>query len=164
MTLLPALIRYDSVGFVSSLSCSIVCADGTVIVDLTLIFLSPESKLMVPWPCVAQLPVSRNSYILQEVIVNSFSVLSGSGETNLKNWMSLIANRLTVKGFMSGDFVSRLEESTNVVAKGLKEGKIRLDAAEMIVKTRFEDIPKTWAMVFEGKNRGKLVTEIIHEQ
>jgi NADPH-dependent curcumin reductase CurA len=29
-----------------------------------------------------------------------------------------------------------------------------------VVKTKFEDVPKTWMMLFQGGNTGKLVTEI----
>lgn len=76
--------------------------------------------------------------------------------------MSLIANRITVQGFSAADFVTRIEESTNVVAKGLQEGTIQLAESEMVVDTKFEDIPKTWGMLFEGKNTGKLITKIIH--
>jgi NADPH-dependent curcumin reductase CurA len=30
----------------------------------------------------------------------------------------------------------------------------------MIVDTKFEDIPTTWQMLFEGGNKGKLITKL----
>jgi NADPH-dependent curcumin reductase CurA len=45
--------------------------------------------------------------------------------------------------------------------KAAKEGKIQMgEETETVVATKFEDVPKTWMMLFEGGNTGKLVTEI----
>lgn len=88
---------------------------------------------------------------------------SPTGEVKLKNWMSLIANRLCLKGFTAFDYMSRMGEATSVIAKGLQDGTLRLEQSEMIIKSPFEDVPKTWAMLFDGRNTGKLITEIIHD-
>jgi NADPH-dependent curcumin reductase CurA len=44
----------------------------------------------------------------------------------------------------------------------IKEGKIKLgDHSETVVDTKFDDIPKTWHKLFEGGNRGKLITKLV---
>jgi NADPH-dependent curcumin reductase CurA len=49
----------------------------------------------------------------------------------------------------------------DAVRNAVKEKKIQIEKQEeTIVPTKFEDIPKTWKMLFEGGNQGKLVTEL----
>jgi NADPH-dependent curcumin reductase CurA len=44
----------------------------------------------------------------------------------------------------------------------VKAGKIKLGPEmETIVPTKFEDVPKTWMMLFSGGNQGKLITQIV---
>ena len=43
-----------------------------------------------------------------------------------------------------------------------KEGKIKVgEENETVIDTKFEDIPKTWMLLFEGANTGKLVTKLV---
>ena len=52
-------------------------------------------------------------------------------------------------------------EITGNLLSAVKEKKIQIEVQEeTIVPTKFEDIPKTWMMLFEGGNQGKLVTEL----
>jgi NADPH-dependent curcumin reductase CurA len=43
----------------------------------------------------------------------------------------------------------------------IESGKLDAKDSEQIVDTKFEDIPKTWHMLFDGGNRGKLLTKLV---
>ncbi len=51
-------------------------------------------------------------------------------------------------------------DAREVFTKALKDGKLKIDEGEHVVKGGFEDIPKTWMKLFSGENTGKLVTAI----
>jgi NADPH-dependent curcumin reductase CurA len=81
----------------------------------------------------------------------------------VKNWFEIITNRLEVKGFIVTDAVEAGKAGAwlGALVKAVKEGKIKIGPeTETIVGTKFEDVPRTWGMLFEGGNTGKLVTEI----
>ncbi|KAF1917459.1 hypothetical protein BDU57DRAFT_513734 [Ampelomyces quisqualis] len=85
------------------------------------------------------------------------------GEGGVKNWFEIIANRIEIKGFIILDAIEsgKAEQWMGELVKAVKEGKIRVGPeTETVVGTRFEDVPTTWGMLFEGGNTGKLVTEI----
>ena len=46
------------------------------------------------------------------------------------------------------------------MGKALSEGKLKIEGGEQLVKTKFEDVPKTWMLLFSGGNTGKLVTDL----
>lgn len=81
----------------------------------------------------------------------------------LKNWFEVISNRIEIKGFVILDFIGAGKGPAAVgeLVQAYKDGKIKLgDDNETVVETKFADVPKTWMMLFEGKNTGKLVTKI----
>jgi NADPH-dependent curcumin reductase CurA len=80
----------------------------------------------------------------------------------LKNYLTLIMNRLHLIGFTMMDYLDRMDEATSALTKAIEEGKLKIDGAETIVdvKGNIEDIPKVWVGLFEGTNKGKLVTKI----
>ncbi|OAK97292.1 NAD(P)-binding protein [Phaeosphaeriaceae sp. SRC1lsM3a] len=85
------------------------------------------------------------------------------GESGIKNWFEIITNRIEVKGFIVTDAVvaGKAGAWLGELVKGVKEGKIQIGPeTETVVPTKFEDVPKTWTMLFKGGNTGKLVTEI----
>ncbi len=87
-----------------------------------------------------------------------------SRPTGLRNWSEIIANRLEIRGLIILDFVAsgKAGEATAEMVKACKEGKITVDESmETVVETKFEDVPKTWMMLFEGGNTGKLVTKLV---
>ena len=87
-----------------------------------------------------------------------------SSPTGLRNWFEVIMNRLEIKGFVVMDFMAqgKAPEAVWEMVKALKEGKIKVgDESETVVETKFEDVPKTWMMLFEGGNTGKLVTKLV---
>ncbi|RAR03037.1 nad(P)-binding protein [Stemphylium lycopersici] len=85
------------------------------------------------------------------------------GDSGVKNWFEIISNRIEIKGFIIVDAMEngRAGPIIQELIKSAKEGKIYLGPdTETIVPTKFEDVPKTWTMLFKGANTGKLVTEI----
>ena len=82
----------------------------------------------------------------------------------LKNWFEVISQRIEIKGFIVFDYLARGTGPAVIgeLVQAFKEGKIKLGAEnETIVDTKFEDVPKTWAGLFEGKNTGKLLTKLV---
>ena len=79
-----------------------------------------------------------------------------------KNYMSLIMNRLNLNGFTMMDYLDRMDEATAALSKALEEGKLVVDGAETVVdvKGNIEEIPKVWMGLFEGSNKGKLITKV----
>jgi NADPH-dependent curcumin reductase CurA len=85
------------------------------------------------------------------------------GQEGIKNWFEIVSNRIEVRGFIVTDAVEagRAGPIVQELIKAVKEGKIKIGAeTETVVKTKFEDIPKTWTMLFKGGNTGKLVTQL----
>lgn len=93
--------------------------------------------------------------------------VSGYNNTNkggIQNWMEIVKNRLNVLGFIVIDAIQggKAPQIIGTLVGGIKEGKIKIgEDSETVVPTKFEDIPKTWNMLFEGGNQGKLVTKLI---
>ncbi|HEV7737990.1 MAG TPA: hypothetical protein VGO47_11540 [Chlamydiales bacterium] len=80
--------------------------------------------------------------------------------TNLTNYFEVITNRLTIQGFVVIDYLSR-PECMEVLRKAYNEGKLKNTGGETIVKAgSLEDVPKIWYRLFQGKNIGKLLTEL----
>jgi NADPH-dependent curcumin reductase CurA len=70
--------------------------------------------------------------------------------------------RISILGFIVLDFVDYQAEMTKLFIEEVKKGTIVVgDESETIVDTKFEDIPKTWMMLFSGANKGKLVTKLV---
>ena len=62
-----------------------------------------------------------------------------------------------MEGFIVLDYASRFEEATAALAAWVKDGKIRF---EEDIQKGFENIPKTFLRLFEGKNLGKQLLEL----
>lgn len=70
--------------------------------------------------------------------------------------------RLSLRGFIVTDFLAKAKETQELFVKSVEEGKLKIgEEQEHVVETKFEDIPKTWLMLFEGGNRGKLITKLV---
>ncbi|PKY03902.1 hypothetical protein P168DRAFT_319359 [Aspergillus campestris IBT 28561] len=81
--------------------------------------------------------------------------------TALKNWFQVITMRLRIQGFIVLDYAAQAHEARAVLRRAIEEGKLVLDAeSETVCSVRFEDIPAVWMKLFEGGNRGKLVTQL----
>jgi NADPH-dependent curcumin reductase CurA len=84
-------------------------------------------------------------------------------ESGVKNWFEIISNRIEIKGFIVTDAFESgaVGKMIPQLMQGAKEGKIQLgEETETVVPTKFEDVPKTWTMLFQGGNTGKLVTKV----
>ncbi|KAJ4355729.1 quinone oxidoreductase [Didymosphaeria variabile] len=93
----------------------------------------------------------------------SIATYNDPESTRLKNWFEVIANRIQIRGFIVFDAYTKGngQEMMNAIRNAVKERKIQIEKQEeTIVPTKFEEIPKTWTMLFEGGNQGKLVTEL----
>ncbi|KAF2763500.1 NAD(P)-binding protein [Pseudovirgaria hyperparasitica] len=87
---------------------------------------------------------------------------AGDQAAGIKNWFQIVSMRLEIRGFIVFDHMKQFEESRGVLMKALKEGKIRVgEESQTVVKASFDQIPETWLGLFEGKNQGKLVTELV---
>lgn len=69
----------------------------------------------------------------------------------------LIKNSVLMQGFIIFNYVERWGEAIPQLAKWLQEGK--LTSTETIVKG-FENTPKAFIDLFEGKNKGKMIVQI----
>ncbi|KAF2665450.1 NAD(P)-binding protein [Microthyrium microscopicum] len=83
--------------------------------------------------------------------------------SGIKTWYHVIAMRLRICGFVVTDAIpsGRYSKITDELIRGFKEGKIRAaEHGQTIISANFEDIPKTWMMLFRGTGTGKLITEL----
>ncbi|KAJ4363488.1 quinone oxidoreductase [Neocucurbitaria cava] len=97
------------------------------------------------------------------VACGAVATYNSMGETGIKNWFEIIINRIEVKGFIVTDAIESGKAGPWVqeLIKYAKEGRIQIGPeTETVVPTRFEDVPKTWMMLFKGGNMGKLLTQI----
>jgi NADPH-dependent curcumin reductase CurA len=69
----------------------------------------------------------------------------------------LLTKSAMMRGFIVGDFATKFPEAIRQLAIWLKEGK--LTYAETIVYG-FDNIPKAFLDLFEGKNKGKMIVKI----
>lgn len=85
-------------------------------------------------------------------------------QPEITNWNEIIFNRIEIKGFIVLDAFTagKAEQRSGELVQAAKEGKIKIgEESETVVPTKFEDIPKTWMMLFQGTNQGKLVTQLV---
>ena len=107
----------------------------------------------------AILTMSKHGRIAQCGAVSSYN--SGNAFTS-KNYFLVITMRLQIRGFIVLDYLERAGEALKIFREALQSGKLKIgDENETVVDTKFEDIPKTWTMLFDGGNTGKLVTNIV---
>lgn len=107
--------------------------------------------------------MTKNGLIL---VVGAISGFKDVTKMYVKNWPQVIASRLTIKGFILSDYLHRLEEARVNLTKWIQQGKIRNDSSVLNVvdlteESKFADIPKAWALVFdENKKPGKVLTKL----
>ncbi|KAL8764293.1 MAG: hypothetical protein Q9203_006632 [Teloschistes exilis] len=88
---------------------------------------------------------------------------AGKGEGyGIKNWFEVISNRIEIKGFIIFDFAGQYAETVGKLVEAAKEGKIKMDGEnETVVEVGFEGVVETWMKLFQGGNRGKLITKLV---
>lgn len=86
------------------------------------------------------------------------------GRRGIRNWFEVISNRIQIRGFVVLDFLAegKAGEAMAEMVQAYKEGRITIGPeSETVVEAPFEDVPATWMRLFEGANRGKLVTKLV---
>ncbi|KAF2638509.1 NAD(P)-binding protein [Massarina eburnea CBS 473.64] len=97
------------------------------------------------------------------IACGAVSTYNSLGETGIKNWFEIVANRLEIRGFIVTDAFTAGKAPGYIgkIVEGVKAGKLKIGAdSETVVPTKFEDIPKTWNSLFTGGNQGKLITDL----
>jgi NADPH-dependent curcumin reductase CurA len=82
-------------------------------------------------------------------------------KTSQKNWFQVVVKRLENRGFIAFDLGERMGEYIEKLVQAVKEGNLMLTDNNTVVNTKWEDLPKTWNLLFTGGNQGKLVTKIV---
>jgi NADPH-dependent curcumin reductase CurA len=106
-------------------------------------------------------------FLLSRLVMHGKVVVCGSiaeynGEKHaMQHWFNVTSFRLQLKGFILYDYMYKYAQIIGELTDAVQAGKIRVDDTEMIVDTKFEDIPKTWMMLWKGGNRGKLMTRLL---
>lgn len=112
---------------------------------------------------ILELMLSRIKKFGRVAACGSISTYNNEGGNGIRNWFEIIANRIEVKGFIVIDAIESGKAGPwiQTLMQGVKDGKIKIGPeSETVVPTSFEDVPKTWTMLFSGGNTGKLVTAI----
>ncbi len=71
--------------------------------------------------------------------------------------MNLILKRARMEGFIVIDYMARFDEAVQALAEWVAAGKI---AHVEDIQEGFENAPKTFLRLFEGKNLGKQLLKI----
>ena len=74
------------------------------------------------------------------------------------NYMSLLVNRGTMRGFLVFDFADRYAEGVHEMSQWVTS--LQLKSVEDIVTGGIEDFPDTLLRLFRGENLGKLVLKV----
>lgn len=89
-----------------------------------------------------------------------------SSMLSVTKWFEVIANRLTIQGFIVFDFVTQFPGAINDLVGGVKAGKINASEGVSLFDyskeaNPLEKVPQTWHKLFTSeKPRGKLLTKI----
>ena len=75
-----------------------------------------------------------------------------------KNFVSILANRLTVRGFIVFDFIARYPEAIAALAEWHKAGKLKF--RQDVREGGIDAYPDTLNLLFRGENNGKLVLKV----
>lgn len=87
---------------------------------------------------------------------------SKSDIVNLSNFFEVISMRITVQGFIVTDYMSKAGEIVAELRQAIEDGKIQTENSETIKEARFDQIPSTFMMLFDGTSKhGKLITKLI---
>jgi NADPH-dependent curcumin reductase CurA len=70
---------------------------------------------------------------------------------------SILANSLSVRGFINYEFIALMPEFLNEVGPGVRDGKIKYEEDIVI---GFENAPEAFMGMLEGKNHGKLLVYV----
>lgn len=94
--------------------------------------------------------------------VGAISSYNDRSKSNIPNYFEIISNRLTLKGMIVLDYLDRAGEAVECLSGMLKQGQLKLEGGETVVKATMEEVPATFMKLFNGENQGKLVTELVN--
>lgn len=66
-----------------------------------------------------------------------------------------------VTGFIFSDKAEVFPKATEDLISWIKDGKIDISEGETVIEAKLEDVPQVWHKLFEGGNRGKLITKLV---
>lgn len=66
---------------------------------------------------------------------------------------------MNIQGFIFFDYAGQFPEALEVIRKWIKDGDLSI--VKSIFRCPFERVPNGLDMIFDGKNVGSLVTELI---
>ncbi|KAL1626760.1 quinone oxidoreductase [Neofusicoccum ribis] len=95
-------------------------------------------------------------------VCGAISTYNATEPMVLKNWIEALSMRLTIRGFILLDYVAEIPNAIGELVQATQEGKITLgDENETVVETDIKGVPSTWMKLFEGWNKGKLITKLV---
>jgi len=90
----------------------------------------------------------------------AISTYDGTGiGVSVRGWEQIIFKTLKVKGFLVFQFGKEFPKAQIDLAKWTAEGKIKM--LKTVWKASFDKVPEGMRMLLQGKNTGKLVTEVV---
>lgn len=86
----------------------------------------------------------------------------------VENWFRIIAQCLTVEGFLVNQYKDKFPEAIGVLSRAIKENKLDVDDSIHVetltgatVEEKFTKVPQIWNLLFTGdKPKGKLITKV----
>ncbi|KAG2416090.1 hypothetical protein HFD88_007282 [Aspergillus terreus] len=94
-------------------------------------------------------------------VCGAISSYNGQDALSLPNWFYVIFSRIRIEGFTVADYRGKAGEVRKILAQAVEDGKLQIDeGSHTVVKAAFEDIPRVWVRLFEGANKGKLITAL----
>jgi NADPH-dependent curcumin reductase len=99
--------------------------------------------------------LARGARIVLNGAISQYN--STEGTYGPRNYMSILVNRATVKGFLVFDYVARYPEAEAKLAQWLAEGRLK---PKVHLVGGFEKFPEALLMLFRGDNTGKLLLHV----
>ncbi|KAG5725371.1 putative NADP-dependent oxidoreductase yfmJ [Termitomyces sp. T112] len=95
-------------------------------------------------------------------LCGAISQYNATKPRGLQNYLSLIAQRAKIQGFIVFDYAARYPEAVRELSAGLVDGSIKRKFH--IIEGGIEQAPKSLPLLFNGGNTGKLVVNVSDER
>ncbi|CCH59843.1 hypothetical protein TBLA_0C00260 [Henningerozyma blattae CBS 6284] len=100
------------------------------------------------------------------IVCGAISAYNDHSKFVYKSYASILTKRLTIKGLLLMDNRDQFPKAIEKLSLLIEENKLSVDKSATIVDAlgdKFEDIPLIWNGLFNGINKGKLITKINDE-